>query len=366
MRNYIIVGCDVSDRFASLQWAYNLGGPSKRSFVNDEEGRLRMIEFLHGRAHEAGGAEVVLAYEAGVHGPGLHDALRAHGIRCEILAPTKMPVSVKARKMKTDDEDALRIFEVLRGHLMAGNRLPAIWVPPPAVREDREVVRARLDVARKARCVRTQIRMLLKRAEVRRPRDFKKAWSAKHLAWLRGLRGGTSPLGRGSRVALDSLLRQLVWLDDETTRLDQAVVSLAKSTAWAVPARALQEEAGVGFLTAMVFLTEIGDLNRFRNRRTIAAYLGLTPSSHETGNADDRKGHITRQGSARVRWALCQAAWSRVRNDSREKAFYERLVRKHPKKKKIAIVAVMRRLAIRLWHRGQEGDRRVATTAAVA
>lgn len=106
----------------------------------------------------------------------------------------------------------------------------------------------------------------------------------------------------------------------------------------------------------MVFLSEIGDLTRFNNRRQIAAYLGLCPTSFESGRANNRKGHITRQGSARVRRVLCQAAWSHVRHDPHEKAAYARIKAKNPKKAKIAVVASMRRLAIRMWHRGRQAQ----------
>jgi transposase len=81
--------------------------------------------------------------------------------------------------------------------------------------------------------------------------------------------------------------------------------------------------------------------------------LGLAPRSFESGDASDRKGHITRQGSSRVRKMLCQATWSRARRDPDEQQAYGRIVAKNPKHKKIAVVASMRRLAVRLWHRGR-------------
>jgi hypothetical protein len=114
--------------------------------------------------------------------------------------------------------------------------------------------------------------------------------------------------------------------------------------------RRLLELEGVGVLTAMVFLSEIGDVTRFKNRRQIAAYLGLAPTAHESGQANDRKGHITRQGSARLRAVLCQASWNRVRFEPREKEIYARIKAKNPKAKKKAVVAAMRRLGIRMWH----------------
>lgn len=359
--NYIIVGCDMSDRSMMVQFGHNAAKPRKKAFANDAGGRSRMIGYLRARAKEAGGAPIVFAYEAGPHGFGLHDALTGEGMVCHVLAPTKMPTSPKKRKSKTDEKDARAIFEVLRGHLLAGNELPSVWVPDRQTRQDREVVRERLDVGDKARRVRTQVRMLLKRAEVAKPRGIGKSWGPTYRAWLRGLGGSPSPLGAGARVTLGSLLRQLDALEEETATLDRAVAALAREERYRDRAAALDAETGVGLLTAMVFLTEMGDLNRFGNRRQVAAYLGLVPSSDETGERNDCKGHITRHGSARVRWALCQAAWARVRNHPGEKGVHERLVMKNPKKKKIAIVACMRRLAIRLWHDGIEAERGVRT-----
>ena len=359
MSKSIIVGCDMSDRSLLLQVGRNAAKPHKKTFANNEGGRFKMIGWLRGRAKEAGGARIVFAYEAGPHGFGLHDLLTAHGVSCHVLAPSKMPMSPKRRKAKTDEKDALGIFELLRGCVLAGNDLPSVWVPDPETRQDRETVRARLDVGDKGRRVRTQIRMLLKRAEAVKPATIGQSWGPRYRAWLRGLCGETSPLGVGEQVALSSLLRQLDWLEEETARLDRVMAALARSARYRASATALCAETGVGLLTAMVFLTEMGDLERFSNRRQVAAYLGLAPSSNETGQRDDCKGHITRHGSARVRWVLCQAAWARVRNDPSEKAVYERLAARNPKKKKIALVASMRRLGIRLWHDGVEAERSV-------
>ena len=112
----------------------------------------------------------------------------------------------------------------------------------------------------------------------------------------------------------------------------------------------LEQLTGVAVLTAMVFLTEMGDLRRFKNRKKVGAFMGVVPSSNETGENSDRKGHITRQGPARLRKVLCQGAWSRVTFDPEESKVHARIVEKNPKKKKIATVACMRRLGVRMWH----------------
>jgi transposase len=122
----------------------------------------------------------------------------------------------------------------------------------------------------------------------------------------------------------------------------------------------LDAETGVGRLAAVAYATEVGDFARFRRRQQIGAYWGLTPSSNESGEIQDRKGHITRQGSPRMRRILCQAAWSRVRHHEAEREAYQRLVTRNPKRKKIALVAAMRRLAVRLWHVGRKAQQEMA------
>jgi transposase len=88
----------------------------------------------------------------------------------------------------------------------------------------------------------------------------------------------------------------------------------------------------------------------------VGKFVGLTPTSHESGQQSDRKGHISRQGPPRLRKVLCQASWVHVCHDPHARQVYQRLVAKNPKKKKIALVAVMRRLAVRLWHRMREAE----------
>ena len=112
-------------------------------------------------------------------------------------------------------------------------------------------------------------------------------------------------------------------------------------------------------------LTEMGDCLRFCNRRKVGSYLGLAPTAHESGVASDRKGHITHQGPAVVRKMLCQAVWCRNRCDAEAKSRYDRIVKRNPKHKKIAVVAMMRQLAVKLWHRAVEvlSQRQAATHA---
>jgi len=97
-------------------------------------------------------------------------------------------------------------------------------------------------------------------------------------------------------VALDSLLRQLCALEREIRCLDQAVEELSHRPRYQAASQALVKRIkGVGMLTAMVFLTEVGEMGRFQNRRRLGSYLGLAPTSDESGEVTDRKGHINKK-----------------------------------------------------------------------
>lgn len=357
MRQVIMIGCDLHEESLMLKIAVGRQTPETRTVKNTASGRTAMIAELQRRAQAAGGARLVFVYEASGQGFGLYDQLTAAGIECHVLAPTRIARSVRRRKEKTDEKDAQDLLELLRGHVLAGNPLPAVWIPDAQTRDDRELVRMRLEVAEKLTGLKAQIQSLLKRCQLRRGAGLGKGWTRAFRGWLQRAAAAAPAshehlLGPGGQAALSSLLRQLESLEEEETRLDAQVAALAGLPRYQARLRELTQLCGVGVLTAMVFLSELGDLSRFANRRQIAAYLGLAPSSQESGQDKDHKGHITHQGSPRLRKVLCQATWTRVRCHEEEQAAYQRIVAKNPKKKKIAVVASMRRLAVRMWHAG--------------
>lgn len=356
MEKHIIVGFDVHDATILQKLAVDRAEPEVRTFNNTETGRRSMIASLKNRSREQGGARVIFAYEASHQGFGLYDELTDAGFGGYVLAPTKIARSVKHQRRKTDERDADRILEIIRGHVLAGNRIPSVWIPDLQTRNDRELVRMRLAVGDKITATKAQVQSLLKRNKLRKASATGKNWTKKHRAWLGMLPDTTPDVPVGATLALKSLLRQLKMLEQEVVLLDKNIEVLSRDPRYATPVQELMKMKGVGMWTAMVFLTEMGDLSRFHNRQQVAAYLGLVPSSQESGERDDRKGHITHQGPARVRKALCQASWAIARHDLDERSVYRRIVGKNPKHKKIAVVALMRRLGIKMWHRGLEAQ----------
>jgi transposase len=368
MGQRIMVGCDLHDRSILLRVALGREAARTVGVRNTAEGRRAMIENLKAAAATDAG-QVILAYEASGQGFGLYDELTAAGIEAHVLAPTKLVRSPKQRRNKTDIRDANAMLDLLRAHVLAGNELPDVWVPDFATRDARELVRTRIDAATKITRLKTQVQCLLKRNRLERPQAVGVGWTAAFRRWLADLAKGDGDATRatarpGMRAALGSLLRQLAFCEQETKQLDLELVGLAHSPRYARAVAALVGLPGVGVLTALVFLTELGDPTRFANRRALGSYLGLAPTCFESGEANDRKGHITSQGPSRVRRALCQAAWAYMRLDAGVDAdAYARIVERNPKHKKIAVVAVMRRLAVKMWHRAcdvwpQNGEQR--------
>lgn len=348
MCKVIMIGCDLHDRSMVLRYSVGAGKPHQMTIENTTLGRQKLIARFKRLASEHKMDRIVMVYEASGLGHGLSDLLHSQGIECFVLSPTHLPKSSKSAKLKTDAKDAQMLLEQLRGFVLAGNALPVVWTPPPILREDRELVRARIDVADEMTRVKLKITTLLKAREVQFISPTKGRWTKAAIMKMRTQLVKELGIAVGTKLKL--LLDRLDMYRREMHELDAALVQLSREARYKESCKALQKLPGVGVLVAMSFLTEMGDLTRFDNRRQVGAYLGLCPAAHESGNTNDRKGRITRQGPARLRKVLCQAAWTAVAHDSASAEAYHRIRQGQKKRTKKALTAMMRRLGVRMWH----------------
>ena len=150
--------------------------------------------------------------------------------------------------------------------------------------------------------------------------------------------------------------------EEEIQRMEKPIHELAAEPRHKAIVEGLTRVKGLGVLGAMIISTEIGYAGRFSRGRQVGKFTGLTPTSHESGVQSDHKGHISHQGPPRLRKML-SGSWVHIQHDKEARDFYMKLVDRNPKKKKIAIVAVMRRLAVRLWHRMREAELEMAKAA---
>lgn len=346
----IMVAIDMHVKRLVCELGCGRDEPQRRWFSNDEVGHRHLLDEIACMQGEHGGGKVIVAYEASGLGYGLYDRIREAGYRSAVLAPTELLRSTSGYKKKNDRKDCSFIYETIRAHVLAGNRLPEVWVPSERLREDREIVRSRFDLGQKLARVKTQIHTLLKKFGVQKPDDLTN-WTIPFRQWLLGL---VEIRGAGFGIGMTTLLRQLAFLETEARQLRREIAILSKEERYHDQCERLLRIPGVGLITAMTFLTEIGDVMRFENRRQVGSFMGLVPSSFESGEVDDRKGRITRNGPYRLRCLLNQALWAHLRCNGAEKALYDRISEKNPKRKKKAIVACMRRLGIRMWHTARD------------
>ena len=212
MRQVILVGCDLHDDSLVLQVSVGAEAPALKKYGNNPLTRAIMVRELRALAVKHSTERIVFAYEASALGFTLYDELSQEGLECHVLAPSKLPESAHHRKRKSDPQDALRVLQVLKAHVLAGTDLPAVWIPSLQLRDDRELVRARLEIADKLTRAKTQIQSLLKRNGLSRPQDMS-SWTLWFWEWLNELAlcdevsFGRS-LGEGTRRALLKLWRE--------------------------------------------------------------------------------------------------------------------------------------------------------------
>ena len=349
MSKVIMIGCDLHDRSMLIRFAIDKDEPQQLSFSNDARGRKSMVTQLKTLAEKINASRIVFAYEASGLGFGLCDMLFESSIECHVLSPNLLPKTPKSAKLKTDAKDAQMRLEQVRGHVLAGNQLPVGWTQPPRLRDDRELVRARIDAGDEMTRVKLKILSALKRRGIVKPTWYSSRWSKRFVAWLRDQ--VIADLDPTVAAVFERLVDRYELYQSEQVKLDKAIGNLSKESRYRVSHAELRKIPGVGLLVAMTFLTEMGDLNRFGNRREVGAYLGLCPSSFESGETDNRKGRITRQGPSRLRKMLCQAAWVSVRDCEAAQRDYHRIKQGQNKRTKKALVALMRKLGVRMWHR---------------
>ena len=240
---------------------------------------------------------LAVCYEAGPGGFALWRLLTSIGVACDVIAPSLIPVRAGDR-VKTDRRDAEKLATLYRGGL-----LRFVSPPTPETEGLRDLLRCRDDI----RCARTAARhrvakQLLRHGHVYR--EGKTAWTQKHQAWVHRQRLA-DPL---AQEALMQMLIHLDGIDRQLAALDTQLEQIAGREPWGWQVEKLRAFRGIGTLTALGLIAEIGDFARFGHPRELASWLGITPSEYSSGQQRHR-GHITHSGNRHARRLLIEAAW---------------------------------------------------------
>jgi transposase len=252
----------------------------------------------------------------------------------------------KQSKKKTDRRDANALGEILwvnRQRLLAGKMvqgLRRVQVPCEQDAQDRQitVLRQRLGQLR-TRTI-NRIKHLLRKHNLEQGCPTKGLDTIKGKRWLAEL-----ALGPIDRLEMDQFLTQWKLWDEQIETLD---AEICKRQAQSKTAAVLATIPGCGAYSSLALVSRIGPIERFPRPGSLANYWGLTPGCRNSGEATDRLGSITKQGSAMARFILGQLVLHVLRRDAWMRAWYGRIKRRRGSK--IARVAVMRRLATIIWH----------------
>jgi len=253
---------------------------------------------------------------------------------CASVTPSN-PMKTRAiasAKIKTDKVDALVLAQLLRlGYL------PEVWVPDPQTQALRRDTTERAYLVADRTRIKNRIHSILHQRLI--PAPSGDLFTPANLQWLASL-----DIDEGGRQALRRQLQLLAF----TEELIGEVTDHLAGQAYADPrVKLLMTLPGVDFTVALTLLAALGDIERFPSADKAAAYLGLVPSTYQSGE-HCYHGHITKQGRSHARWMLVQAAQHIDKHPGPLGVFFRRIARK--KNRNVAVVATARKLVIIAWH----------------
>jgi transposase len=272
--------------------------------------------------------KLVVALEAGSSWYWLYDLLDEKVARVDLVNP-KACKAIASAKLKNDKMDSVTLANLLKADL-----LPTCYIPSKQERYFREIVRQRAFLSRIRTRVKNRIHSILAKLGI--THEFSDLFGKKARKFLEDL---SLNLPFAYQEELRGLLKILDSLNREIEEITKTIDSLCKESP---EASLIEKIAGIGYYTALLVVSEIGDISRFANAKKLFSYAGIIPSEKSSGERIKR-GPITKEGSSWLRWALIEAAQKQAwMKDSPFSAEFKRIAKK--KGNKIAKVAIARKI----------------------
>lgn len=306
----VFVGLDVHKNSIVLaaKVQYQPGWLAEKTFGTEDLSRLS--KFLKKLSKHGA---VKCCYEASGSGFYLYRQLKNWNFDCAVIAPSLIP-SKPGDTRKTDRIDARNLCQYFESGL-----LTEVSVPNAEREAVRGLVRCRQAIRDDVKRAKHQVSKLLQTKGLVY-REGKKQWTDMHFGWLNRIKFDCSA---------DTVTFQfyLSTLDSRMKRLEEAdreIAKIAEQEPYRDAVRLLCGFRGVKTLTAMVLITELGDIRRFASPSHLMSYVGLTPSVSMSGESGNKAGAISKAGSARCRHVLVQAAWNCARRPTRSRELRKR------------------------------------------
>jgi len=318
----------------------------------DRSALLALINDLRSRASTKlrHTVDVACCFEAGRDGFWLHRLLTAHGIATYVLEPTSILVARRARRAKTDRLDAEGMLRVLATWLGGDRQVCSmVRVPTPEEEDAKRPHREREHLVQERERIENRMEALLFTQGIRGKPSLR-SWE-RDIAELRTGDGrALPPLMEAELNRLRRRLMLILELIRETEAERAEAVATSADDATNQKVLRLQRIRGIGANFSAVLVREV--LYRsFANRRQLASYVGIAPMPYQSGGMD-RDRSISRAGNPRARTTLIQLAWLWLRyqpGSALSNWFRDRVGSLQGRTRRIAIVAMARKLLIALW-----------------
>jgi len=275
------------------------------------------------------------------------DLLREMGVEVQVANTSDDAWRWRKVKKKNDRCDALKAAQ-----LSAVNQLREVHIPTIEVRQWRALIAFRQQLVKRRGKVKNHIRDLLVTEGQLLPRGAK-CWTQLGVARLEAM---ARPL---AGVSLNELWRGQLHIELQQLREVQEEIAIAEEKLDAIAAAdpriaLLRTIPGVGPRLSEAIVALLDRPERFRKASEVSAYIGMVPKQFDSGESE-RHGRITRHGSRLVRSLLVEVAWAGLRYNPWVRQTYQRISGGKKSRKKIAIVAVGRRLLVRCWAMLRDG-----------
>jgi transposase len=276
------------------------------------------------------GANYYSAYEASFNGFKAHRELTGSGIKNIVVNPADIPTTDKERKQKEDARDSRKIAEQL-----AARKLEGIYVPEIELEGDRAMLRFRKTITKEIARNKCRVKSFLYYHGITIPEKFanKTKWSKGFTTWLKEL----DLPATSAKSTLDAIIELVLFLRKQQYRTLRDIKTLSQEKNYKDNTALLISIPGIGLITAMTLLTEIGDISRFKSLDCLCSYIGLVPMINSSGELDS-VGHITKRQNKVLRSMVVESSWVAIRNDPALMLAYQKLiVRMRPTKAFIRI-----------------------------
>lgn len=331
--HHIYVGMDVHHK--SWTVTIHAGKMFHARFTQDPDPDI-LVKYL--RRNFPGGI-YHSAYEAGFSGFWIHEQLKSKGIDSIVINPADVPTTNKERDGKTDKVDSMKLSRGLRN-----GELEGIYVHSKDDYEGRTLTRARDSLVKDQTRIKNRIKGLMKFFGVEISKEkVKTHWSKQYIEEL----GKTETVTHGAKVTLIRYLNQLKSQREHISLITRDIRMLANTEKYKENVNYLESIPGIGTLSAMILLLEIGDINRFKTPDKFQSYIGLIPSEHSSGEKENKR-HMTRRGNSMLRKIIIESSWTAVRKDPGLLMAYNNICRR--KKGCRAIITIARKMAGRIMH----------------